>query len=1120
MSEINMNSDNYQLLIKKLDDFIKKFYKNQIIKGLLYSITALLVFYLTLTLLEYFAWLNRESRTIIFYTYLIVSGFILIKLIFLPVFKLFRIGKIISHRQAAGIIGKHFSDVQDRLLNTLQLKELSQNSTDNIDLIKASIDQKISKLQPVPFNSAIDLKKNNRYLKYALPPIFVFLGFLLVAPNIITEPTNRIIKHTEYFEKEAPFRFILQNIDLVAIQQQDFTIELLIEGEYVPEIVFVKTESGTVRMSKISITEFDFIFRNLQKDIDFSFIADGVNSDIYTLKVLPKPIVLNFSTELDFPDYTGRKDENLENTGDLIIPEGTWIKWNLFTRDTETIGISFKDSSINLSPVKKDFFTYRDRFLKSSTYSIITSNQFLRNNDSLVFTINVIPDIYPIITIEEFVDPEFVDRIYFKGLIKDDYGFKKLTYNYEHRKNGVVKTEPEMKSDILNILSNTNQQQFFHFLDLNELGIIPGDEVTYFFEVWDNDGVNGSKASRTQKMVFKTLTLEELAEKSETANNQIKNDMESALRDLNLLQKEIEEMNRQMLEKNSLNFQDRQKLENLLNMQMSIQKRVENLLMDNEEKLKEESMFKEIDEDLLRKQEELKKLMDELMTDEMKAMMEEIQKLLDDLDKDKVSDMLEKMEISSKDLEDELDRSLELFKQLEFEQKLQETIDKLKDLAEKQDQLAEETKDAENSEPTGDLKEKQDNLNQEFEKVKQDLEELREKNQELENPNQMKDTKEEEQSIEESMKESSEQLDQMQNKKASQKQKESSERMDELSDSLQEMMDEMMMDQMGEDLEVMRQILDNLIRLSFDQEDLALTYGSTNTNDPKYTETIKTQFDIKDNMSMVADSLNALSKRQLAIQSFVTKELNNIDRNFEQSITYMNDRQTKKAQENQQLAMTSINNLALLLFEAFDQMQQQMMSMQSSGKSSCQNPGKPGGSQQMKSMQQMQQQLNEQLQKLRDGQKPGNKDGKEGQQMSEQLARMAAQQSALRKRMEEFRDQLKGETGTSDGNVSKIIEDMEKTEKDLVNRQITQETLERQKDILTRMLKSEKAEMQREEEERRESNEARNYELSNPEELIEYYKLKNQDVELLKTLPPSLVPFYRNKVSEYFFSFE
>jgi septal ring factor EnvC (AmiA/AmiB activator) len=292
-----------------------------------------------------------------------------------------------------------------------------------------------------------------------------------------------------------------------------------------------------------------------------------------------------------------------------------------------------------------------------------------------------------------------------------------------------------------------------------------------------------------------------------------------------------------------------------------------------------------------------------------------------------------------------------------------------------------------------------------------------------------------------------------------------------------------------------------------------------NKNDPKYTNYIKKQQNLQDDMIIIADSLKALAKRQMMIQPFVLKELKAIDKGIDESLDAMDKRRKNIATQNQQLSMTSMNNLALLLGESLEQMQQQMMSMQASGQSSCPNPGKPGGSQQMKSMKGLQEQLNQQLQQLREGKKPGSQ-GKNGQSMSEQLARMAAEQAAIRKKMEEFRDQLKSETGKSDGDVSKMIDDMEKTEKDIVNDRITQETLKRQEEILTRLLKSEKAEQQREEEQRRESEEARDIKVSNPDDFFEYYKIKNREVELLKTLPPNLKPFYKNKVTEYFYRFE
>ena len=63
---------------------------------------------------------------------------------------------------------------------------------------------------------------------------------------------------------------------------------------------------------------------------------------------------------------------------------------------------------------------------------------------------------------------------------------------------------------------------------------------------------------------------------------------------------------------------------------------------------------------------------------------------------------------------------------------------------------------------------------------------------------------------------------------------------------------------------------------------------------------------------------------------------------------------------------------------------------------------------------------------------------------------------------------------------------------------------------------SEKAEREREQDEQRKSNEAKNEILSNPEQFLEYKRLKEKEMELLNTVPPSLTPYYKEKVNNYF----
>src|ERR1035437_4946717 len=196
-----MYKSDYHILLEKLDEFIRKYYKNQLIRGLLYSTGVILAFYLTVAVMEYFGHFDTTFRTILFYLFILTNGYILAKLIVIPLLHLNKMGKIISNEQASEIIGKHFASIQDKLLNVLQLENLYMGSTSTINhqpstiLIEASINQKIKELKPIPFSSAIDLSQNKKYLKYALAPLLLFFAILFGAPSVITESTKRLIKH-------------------------------------------------------------------------------------------------------------------------------------------------------------------------------------------------------------------------------------------------------------------------------------------------------------------------------------------------------------------------------------------------------------------------------------------------------------------------------------------------------------------------------------------------------------------------------------------------------------------------------------------------------------------------------------------------------------------------------------------------------------------------------------------------------------------------------------------------------------------------------------------------------------------------------------------------------------
>ncbi len=1122
-------NDSYNQLISKLDAFIRKYYKNLLIRGAIYAFALSLAFYLLVISLEYFGHFSSTTRTILFYGFL--SGFLFIigRFVAIPLAHLYHIGKIISHEQAARIIGTHFSNVQDKLLNVLQLKKLREESTtvqtghsENKQLLDAGIDQKIRELQPIPFVTAINISENKKYLRYAMIPLLALVVLLFTAPSLIKDSTNRLISHGTYFEKPAPFSFQVLNKELKAIQQQDFQLDIKIDGKEVPAEAFIEIGTNQFRLDKESLTTFHYTFKNLQRSESFRLFADGFYSEEFSLEALPNPVLMNFQVNLDYPSYLNKPNETLQNTGDLVIPAGTKVRWNFTTQNTDHIRMIFQDTTISLEKSGENAFSFSKKFFRNDTYLVSTANRFLSNKDSIRFGISVIPDIYPSISVEQQRDSLSTKRTYFKGLIKDDYGFSKLSFNYRFLKSNdsLQSKKDEEFSENLPFNRNTNSDQFFHYWDLSTIDINAGDEVEYYFVISDNDGLTGPKSTRSQTLVFKAPSLKEISDDTEKSNASIKDDLKKSITESKQIQKDLSDLTKKLLDKKEISWDDKKKAEDLLKKQEELAKKMEELRKKNEQKNKQEQEYKQVNENILQKQEQLQTMMDKMMSPELKKLMEELKKLMENVDKNKLQEQLSQMKTDSKDLQKELERTIELFKKLEVEQMLQESIDKLDELAKKQDDLS--NKSEEKDSDSKDLKEKQDELNKEFDEFRKDMNELAEKNEALEEKQELPDTEEQEKSIEEDMKKSSEELGDQKKSKASKSQKNSSQKMEKLAQQMKQKQQQMEQEQNEEDMQALRALLENLLRLSFDQENLMQELRTMDINNPQYLKMSQQQHKLKDNAKMVEDSLFALSKRVMQIKAKVNQEIAAINMNMEEALNNLEDRLVPQARSRQQFVMTSINNLTLMLSEALQQMQQQQAAAQSSG--SCNKPGKKKAS--LSEMAKMQDELNKNMKKMKERmQKEGNKPGKtgkngQGESMSEELAKMAAQQEFLRNELQKLNQEQNKDGKNSLGNLDDLAKRMEETEKDIVNRMISEQTLKRQQDILTRLLESDKAQQERDQDEQRKSEEAKNLYHRNPAEFEEYKRIKLKEMELLRTVPPSLNSYYKQKVNDYFQSLE
>src|SRR5690554_811124 len=269
---------NFGIIQKKLEAFIRKYYTNELIKGAILFFAIGLLYLLITLLVEYFLWLSPLGRGILFWTFVFFELTLFFRFIGFPLAKLFKFRKGIDYEEASLIIGNHFPQVSDKLLNVIQL---NQNRRE-CELLAASIDQKATELQPVPFHSAVNFRKNAKYLKFAAIPVFIFILFTTLGDSdIFSSSYTRVVQYDTAFEPPAPFAFIVMNDELHAIEGKAFKLQVRTDGTTVPENASILFNGETYYMQRNGPGLFEYTFQQPVEPVDCRFKANKVNSRDY-----------------------------------------------------------------------------------------------------------------------------------------------------------------------------------------------------------------------------------------------------------------------------------------------------------------------------------------------------------------------------------------------------------------------------------------------------------------------------------------------------------------------------------------------------------------------------------------------------------------------------------------------------------------------------------------------------------------------------------------------------------------------------------------------------------------------------------------------------------------------
>ena len=1093
-------------ITQKLHKFSLKFYINELIRGsILFLSFGILYLFITL-FVEYFFWLKPFSRTFLFWLFVLGELFLLITLIFFPIFKIIGLKKGLSFEESSKIIGNHFPEVSDKLINILQLNQQTNES----DLLLASIDQKSATLQPIPFTKAIDFSKNKKYLKYVFIPIFIWLiSFLSGANGALTKSLERVVNYKTAFLPPAPFSFTILTNSLKVIQGNDLKVEVKTTGRLIPDEVKIHFNNQQYFTQNLGNGTFSFVFLDVKEQVEFFLEANSVQSQDFQIDVIDAPTINKVSLYLNYPTYLGKKNETIQNFGSLIIPEGTTILWKAMTSKTDEVAFIENQKRNNFKQISSDNFEYSRKVNSPIYYQISSSNNFLKAYENLQFFVDVISDEIPQISVTSNIDTISRGLAQFAGQISDDYGLKMLQLVYYDEKNN--KTYKSINIQI----SNQNVQTFFYQFP-DGLNLSEGVNYELFFQVFDNDAVNGPKIAKSKVFKYRQKTTEEVEEELLKEQKNTINNLENTIQFQRKEQQKLDKIQQDLQSKKNTNWNDQKKIENYINRQeqykQMMQRQTDNLQENLDEKREENPTLQEKKEALKERIQELKNL------EKQQKILDEIQKMADKLNKEDLVKKAKELAQENKQQHRSLEKTLELVKRFYVEQKTMQIALKTDELSKKQEEILRDS--------TNNLS-AQKEIKKKFEDIKKELQELEKDNNQLKDPIELPEVEDEKESINEELKNAEENIQKKDKQKSAKSQKKSAQKMKEMSAKMQKTMMEMQGESMEENMDDLRKILENLVLFSHEQEQLMNKFGEISATHPDFGKVLKKQNQIKTYFEHIDDSLYVLSMRVPTISIKIQTDLSSAHYNLDQSLENFSESRFSQGISNQRYVMTATNNLSDYLSNILSNMKDNMNMKIGEGK-------KGKGDFSLPDLIKKQEEISE---KMKEGVKNGDKKGKgegndagdekreknngkkQGQGLGDtndldgEIYEIYKEQSQLRQQLQ---NAIKETEKPGGSNAKKALKSMEELENDILEKGFNAETLKKIQQLNYELLKLDTAVFEQGKENQRKSDTNKSENDRNNLKAIEFKKQFYNQTEILNRQSLPLQQFYKMKVRTYF----
>ncbi len=679
----------------------------------------------------------------------------------------------------------------------------------------------------------------------------------------------------------------------------------------------------------------------------------------------------------------------------------------------------------------------------------------------------------------------------------DDYGVRKVLLRYRVREGSqAVETLHDEKD-------GTRELAVRYTWALGSFNLLPGEEIQYEVGAQDGDQIDGPQTSWSETRTLRFPSAAEILSSVERQQDESVATLEDAIRSAKALQQKSEELERDLGRAKDLPWEKGQDIQKTLEGQQALREQIDKVAAKLGQDADKLSQSRAMNAELVQKLNELHQLLSQLHDQSILRAMQRVQEALKNMSPQELEKAMQNMKLTQEEVIRNLEKTIELLKQVKMEEKLEAASERAADMARRQLALNDSLARARQPGDMKDLAKGEKEIQKMSQEQRAALDSLAAELKEMdkESAQDAQEQKARLQGLYPIFEKSVQSMQDAEKQDAKESTQDLEHQLEEMRNAMKKMKDDFAFRKKNDVGRKMDAAIADLLEIADAQEE---------TLDDQKSPTgarASTQQGLEETTEGAANRIGELSKKTLFITPDVMQSIGRALSNQKNAVGRYSMEDLIGGLVSSKEATIALNQAATALLRGRDAM--------ASAKSST---GFQEAMQMLQSLAGDQQKLNSQSLSMLPGGEGGQ--GQEGRLTPDQagaLSRMAAEQEAIRRGLAEASQKL-GQGGGTLGDLGQAGEDMKKVAEDLRGGRLSQETVERQQRILSRLLDAPRSVEKRDYSRRRTSRPGIDVVRSSPDAL---------SPELLKARPSlaallarggrdPVSPRYRAIVDQYF----